>query len=461
MTDDGAGPPAAGTPATRTRTIVFALISILFGLLCCEGMLRALVALSPAIAYRLRPFEVHLNVDGNEINATRELVPDPVLGYRFSPHSGRFDAWGYRNPQVPAQCDVLALGDSMTFGHDVASAESWPRVLAARGALCAYNAGVGGYGPLEYRRVLDDTLKLAPRIVVVGLFLGNDLHDAFRAAYLRDGLPFARWRHPDPAVVAQMLALEAKESLRVRSLHLVGMTDAPTPARDPGGKRRWIADHTAVGSLLREAGRSVDELRANWGSGQPVPVGERNLEPFEVSAAKPHRYGWDHDPHDRTVFVEPDAVALSIDLDDPRIREGARITRAALTEIRDEAARHGARLFVVLIPTKESVYAPFVDPDRDHLPASSARLVAMESRVRGELSGFTRDAGIPTLDALPPLRQSLAAGEAPYHPSDDGHPSATGQAAIARALLPMVAQLLRPEAGNGGPAPPAGSAIRP
>ena len=67
----------------------------MLGLAICEAALHAAVALSPRVAFHLRPYYLKLNVDGNEVAGTRELVPDPVLGYRFSPYSTRFDSWGY------------------------------------------------------------------------------------------------------------------------------------------------------------------------------------------------------------------------------------------------------------------------------------------------------------------------------------------------------------------------------
>lgn len=44
------------------------------------------------------------------------------------------------------------------------------------------NAGVGGYGPCEYEQVLNELLVLYPKIVVLGLYLGNDIGDAYREA---------------------------------------------------------------------------------------------------------------------------------------------------------------------------------------------------------------------------------------------------------------------------------------
>ncbi|MCA8963765.1 MAG: SGNH/GDSL hydrolase family protein [Planctomycetes bacterium] len=76
---------------------------------------------------------------------------------------------------------VLWLGDSFTFGHGVDYELSWVGLLEADpGAHHAHvNTGVPGYGPTQYRAVLDDELEngLRPAAVVVATFLGNDFQD--------------------------------------------------------------------------------------------------------------------------------------------------------------------------------------------------------------------------------------------------------------------------------------------
>lgn len=439
----------------RVRRTALNLAAIALGLLLCELVLQGLVAFSPAIAFRLRPYEQRLIVDGMALTATREIVPDPVLGYRFSPYSGRFDRWGYRNPSVPVRCDVIALGDSMTFGHDVAANEAWPPVLSRLGHFCAYNAGVGGYGPAEYQVVLEETLRLRPKVIVVGLFLGNDVHDAFRASYLRVGEPFKRLRNVDPVVVARMAQLEQHESLWDRTLRLLGASSGPVPsAARETSLRQWFADHSKLYAFAREIRHTLNAALQTAHGDAPAVEGEKDLETFETSSAKPHRMPWSRDPRLRTVFAEPEITAISIDLDDPRIREGERITEAVLVAIRDRLARVGVDLVVLVIPTKESAYAQVVDPERDGLRPSARDLLAMEDRLRQEIIAFLEGARITYVDALPPLRALLANGVMPFNSSDDGHPNATGQEAIARALLPVVGNRLAEPRPNPAPSPP-------
>lgn len=154
-------PAAVTAPANAwMRKIVLNLVAIALGLALCELVLIAAAGLFPGIAFRLQPPLTLLNVGGIEWVVPREIVPDPVLDFRLARHSPRVDKWGYRNPEVPETCAVLVIGDSMTFGLDVPSEKSWPRALSRLGGLCAYNAAVPGYGPVEYQVVLEETLRL-------------------------------------------------------------------------------------------------------------------------------------------------------------------------------------------------------------------------------------------------------------------------------------------------------------
>lgn len=440
MQNPGNRPPPARA-GVWLRGAALNLAAAAVGLLLSELVLAAAAALSPAVAYRLQPPEVRLSLDGNPMVVPREVVPDPVLGHRRSPHSGRFDAWGYRNPAVPDGAVVLALGDSMTIGHDVASEEAWPRVLARLGGFSTYNAGIGGYGPAEYQAVLEETLRLRPRLVVVGLFPGNDIQDAFRSAYVRAGEPFKHLRSADPGVLAQLDELERAESLRARTLRLAGkgVSGEPNGPQEPGGPRAWLSKHSRIYALGREA-KTVS--RAAWsrmrGEAQPVPAGEKHLDTFEASAAKPHRVPWDGDARVRTVFVKPELMQLALNLDDPRIREGQRIAAAVLAGMQQRLASQGIDLLVMIIPTKESAYAPLLARAPGGLSPPAREFLAVEQRLRGEIIASLSASGIAYVDVLPALQAPLLKAIPVFNESDDGHPNAAGQAAIARALLPVV-----------------------
>lgn len=98
----------------------------------------------------------------------------------------RTDAAGHR-VTAPGRKDapddrpvVLVLGDSFTFGYGVDYERTFVAALARRAAdLRFVNTAVPGYGPTQYRQLLEHALAggLRPRAVLVGIFVGNDFYD--------------------------------------------------------------------------------------------------------------------------------------------------------------------------------------------------------------------------------------------------------------------------------------------
>ncbi len=114
------------------------------------------------------------------VNTASNMIPHPQLGYVLDPRLDDVDANGFRNADVLQQADIVAIGDSQTQGFNAAAEGSWPQLLAEQSSQTVYNMGVGGYGPLQYSVLIGDALKLQPKQIVVGLYLGNDLGDVAR-----------------------------------------------------------------------------------------------------------------------------------------------------------------------------------------------------------------------------------------------------------------------------------------
>jgi hypothetical protein len=75
------------------------------------------------------------------------LVRDDVLGMRITPGSGGHDEWGFRNRRVPDSAEVVALGDSHTYGNTAKMDEVTWSPFSARDRETRPNLGMGGYGP--------------------------------------------------------------------------------------------------------------------------------------------------------------------------------------------------------------------------------------------------------------------------------------------------------------------------
>jgi hypothetical protein len=129
----------------------------------------------------------------------------------------------------------------------------------------------------------------------------------------------------------------------------------------------------------------------------------------------------------------PLALRDRLDQRNPAVREGMRITFTLLTLMDETCREHGCRLAVVLIPTKETVFAELLlGRPSVHLREAIADLVANERRATAELRAFLDRSGIPYVDTLPALRDNLG-GQLYAFSDHDMHPSRNGYRAIGEA----------------------------
>jgi hypothetical protein len=137
------------------------------------------------------------------------------------------------------------------------------------------------------------------------------------------------------------------------------------------------------------------------------------------------------DGHWRTLLTVPYRQHV-LDDTDPRIRAGFEGTKAILARMDSLSDRRGARFLVVLMPTKESVFASRTGGIPN---AALDSLVNTEARLRGELALALDSAGIAYVDVLGPLQQ---ASEQPYFEDADGHFNSAGHRVIAAAVASWI-----------------------
>ena len=162
-----------------------------------------LVAFSLAIGLAVAEFAVRILEPQPLVDIDNHLYTrDTSLRYRLNPgYHGRlsnladFDgievainSQGMRNEELgrkqPAETRLLLLGDSFAFGWGVEQDETFAAQLEAglrtdMPTVRVLNGGVPGYGPVDIVAWLEAYgLDLEPDIVLVTLFLGNDLIDA-------------------------------------------------------------------------------------------------------------------------------------------------------------------------------------------------------------------------------------------------------------------------------------------
>jgi hypothetical protein len=354
------------------------LFSLMVGLTLCEMGARLL--LNPA--------------DYLSVTAT----PDPVLGMTIAPNSAGFDGWGFRNPSVPETVDVVTLGDSHTFGNTAKADDGWPRVVGRNTGLTVYNLGVGGYGPNQYYHLLTTRgLSLHPKHVVCGLYMGDDFENAYSITYGLDHWAFLRAGHREKV-----------------NADIWG--DAEPPGRFKIF-RNWLSRTSMVYRLVVHG----PVLSALKGSLQFRQI-DRSADPSVTTIENA-------DKKIREAF-RPVRIAAGLDQSRPEVREGMRITFHFLNEMDQLCRKNHCSFSVVIIPTKETVFADYLQADQHlHLKDSVDAVIANERAARAALGKWLDERDIPYVDTLPALRQAVS-NELYYRGPADMHPSKNGYKVI-------------------------------
>jgi lysophospholipase L1-like esterase len=384
-------------PKTRKRTVLAALLVLsVLTLAVVEVALR--IALPPADFLQA------------------DLRDDPVLGLMIASYNNGHDANGFRNASVPAQTDILAVGDSFTYGYNAPSSSSWPAQLQRITSRSVYNAGVGGFGPLQEMVVTQRLApKLKPKTVVMAIFLGNDITDAYNLAQSREH--WHGWR-----ITARPAGSKtALDELADREWAEQESKRFAAPLRD------WLSMHCMTYGVLRT---TVLTPLAAMRAGKQLAA---------------------HDPSDKMPWVDPQGGAqntvfnarqrlMALDPSSTESDEGLRITERALHAMQLDAKRMGYHLLVATIPTKERAHCQRLAATQTTLPPTHARLCEVEPQVTQRLLGAAAAAGIQTVDTAPALISAVMAKRVLYLKNEDAHPNAAGYeviaAEIAKALSP-------------------------
>jgi hypothetical protein len=332
-----------------------------------------------------------------------EVVHDDILGAVPSPSAlAAFDRWGFRNPKVPETADIVAVGDSHTYGNTARMVDSWPYVLSRLSGRQVYNMGLGGYGPNQYFYLSKTkALTLKPKMIIWGLYMGDDFENAFSLTY---GLDY--WK-----------------DLRILPPQKVEANIWEGPPTDTGSRkvRVWLSRHCVIYQLAFHAGfggrvkgdiqiRNAAELYPGYATSINIPE-KHILEAFR-----------------------PKAVLFGLDQDNLNVREGMRITFELLKQMDEICQQNHIQLVVVVIPTKEMVFSEYLEHN-SKVPMDDVidKLLVSERSARAQTFQAMADDKIPYVDPLPALKKSV--GEGLYTSSaGDMHPNRNGYRVIGEAV---------------------------
>ncbi len=402
------------TPPATTRRYGRALLRLCAGALAA-GLLAVVVA------------ESLLHLVGTRSDALRALLASPADGVRYdgldtttalleaSPFRPRpFMFWGgyklnsrgFRTPEytrekAPGMYRILALGDSFTMSSGFVPLElmwhtrvgDWMKESGASSSVEVINLGVDGVGPRFIRRLFEvEGRHLAPDLVLLGLFVGNDLLDEAPA------------------------------------LHHV-----PWPER---WSLTWrlVARLRAVGGSAREIGAELRSQRVRWprpGAGSP-PGGH---------AVPGYRYDRDRAIASREGFLHIERGRLrTFELAArPEMSERLADILATIRALGASVTGVGGELVVAVIPDVVQVAPDLLREIIDG--AERYDFDWPQSRLRSAFAA----AGVAAVDVLPAFRS--APTEPRLYRVNDTHWSDAGNALAARVIF----EFLRERRAVGSP----------
>lgn len=386
----------------------------------------AMLAFS-AILVELLLFAISLVFPVYPIHNISSAIPDPQLGFRPNPDYPDHDENGFRNENVPERIDLVALGDSQTYGAGVSRSEAWPQQLQELAQMNVYNMAFGSYSPAHGLVLLADALEHKPTHVVQAFYSGNDLYDSSHLAYQLDDLAFLR--SADTLVAGRIQRSNEQQSLEEKIEEAFNYKDKNRWVK-PLRKIKWfLFNNLRIYRLVAAALAAL--LRENKGAHHEIGAFDRRL-----AQAYPQDCLILQNAQASTIF-RPKYRGIALDLDDPRIAEGLQFTLRAIAEISNRVQKAGLQFLVVGIPTKELVFELEVErANSSNAPAAPFydSLIRNEKRVWEQSRKFFVAQQIDFVDSLPYLRKQLDVGKQPFPASIDEHLNKWGHFAVAQCV---------------------------
>jgi hypothetical protein len=363
---------------------------------------------SVAISLVLGEFAARLVLNPSDF-LSLDTVSDPVMGMVPSPSAlAGFDKWGFRNRTVPATSDIVAVGDSHTYGNTARMTESWPFVLGQLTGRQVYDMALGGYGPNQYFQLTQTkALELKPRMILWGLYMGDDFEGAFSMTYGLDHWAYLR------ALPPQKVDPDVWEA----------------PPEDTWDKRTrvWLSRHSVLYQLVFHAW-----VGGRINGGVQIRNAAQLYPGIATSLIVPEK-------HIAEAF-RPYGMLTRLDQNNPDIREGMRITFELLRQTNELCRKNNIQFVVVVIPTKETVFSEYLE-HKPQIPLDDVidGVLTNERLAREQLFTFMTNSNITYVDALPALKKSVEQGL--YASSaGDMHPNKNGYRVIAEAVADTLKQ---------------------
>ena len=325
---------------------------------------------------------------------------DERLSYVLDSRIEDVDETGFRNPAVPERVDIVAIGDSFTYGNNVSWQESWPYQLARMTGRSVYNFGIGGYGVYQYYQLFIQALKFRPKHILVAFFVPNDL----RSRCLLLDMP--HWR-----------GVSAEHGLETRSCEgLLG-----------GGE---MLGKKLMSRLKAIIPRSATRSAFRYFRREYFP-GDRDVYTVSNGSA--------------SILVsktQVTAVFRYTDLDRPGIAQTFLNSKILFDRMISTANDRGINIGFIFIPSKSRVSHKWALREGVEVADGIFSVAKNEDMLLRLYREYFDERGVKTVDAIDSILaafdQSVVGGDPVYKNNGDNHPLAAGYEAYARAAMALL-----------------------
>jgi len=296
----------------------------------------------------------------------------PEISIQFSTHTLWGSRFGFRTRPVDYLVEVVVVGDSFSFCF-TAYEDCWVRKFEVETGLGTVNLAQPGTASVSHWRMIDTFAKpLAPRLVL-WQFFGNDFNEDYGFAVERGEI--------------EPMGDEVDTLEQPLDDSLAG----------------WLRAHSVAFAVLDIA------LGNDWA--YMTDYQRLFVEPYQVKVG------------DGLLKFGESYEQQVMNMDDPRNRSGLPFTRESLSKAKAAVEEWGGTLAVILIPTREEVYADLT------VPIMGQESLERLSGPRKTMLALCDELEVLCFDPLPLLQDYARQGQLLYY-TDDLHLNPLGNAVL-------------------------------
>jgi hypothetical protein len=367
------------------------------------------------------------------ISRVSNIVEHEKLGHVMNANMNEIDEHGFRNNILPS-VDIVALGDSHTYGFNVSSDNSWPKLLGQKLKKNVYNFGMGAYGILQYQYLLSKSIELNPEVILLGLYLPNDLNDICTLVSSNQyWASRAKDFHIDSSLCPEIKPYPA--------------SGAVTNEKRKISIRKWLKENLATISIVSEYYYrfSTHKKIEDAGTTKALATNNRKLNALnKIEKGGATNALVINDGKIKTM-IDFERIRLNkecMDMNSQHIQMAYKVLKEFFLASKKNTELNNIHFGVLFIPSKERVFYNYLKQRGHNVPKEYEDLVDNEDELKGRTSLFLENTGIPFIDVLPDMENALLKYGDLYPAWDDGHAIEIGYKIFAESAFNLYQQII-------------------